>query len=167
MIIRMNIDQNKNNEMKKLLNIFIFLCVLTYNVHSQNISIKGRVIDDNLETLSYVSIVISDTMEVGRTDINGYFQINIPASEKKILFRYVGLEPTIIELADKCIEVEVIMMLSGTYDFMSLKKVDRLRMKRFKKLPKLYKEAFEKGIFTTDKACYKQEFIPYYKKKHN
>lgn len=53
------------------------------------------------------------------------------------------------------------MMLSGTYDFITLKKVDRLRMKRFKKLPKLHKEAFEKGIFKTDKACYKQEIIPY------
>ena len=38
-------------------------------------------------------------------------------------------------------------------------------MKRFKKLPELHKEAFEKGIFKTDEAFYTQEFIPYYKKK--
>jgi hypothetical protein len=40
-------------------------------------------------------------------------------------------------------------------------------MKRFKKLPELHKEAFEKGIFKTDKACYTREFIPDYKKKQN
>ena len=57
------------------------------------------------------------------------------------------------------------MMLSGTYDFMTLKKVDRLRMKRFKKLPKLHKEAFAKRIFKTDKACYSQEFISSYKNR--
>jgi len=111
--------------------------------------------------------MINDTVEVGRTDLNGFFQIDIPVSEKKIVFRFLGLEPAIIEFLDKCDEVEVVMMLSGTYDFMTLKKVDRLRMIRFKKLPELHKAAFEKGIFKTDKACYTQEFIPYYKKKQN
>jgi hypothetical protein len=56
-------------------------------------------------------------------------------------------------------------MSSGSYDFMSLKKVDRLRMKRFKLLPELHKKAFEEGIFKTDMACYTREFIPHYKKK--
>ena len=151
--------------MKKILIIFIVLSVSTCSLYSQNKTIKGRVTDDNLEILPYVSIVINDTVEVGKTDINGFFQIDMPISEKKMLFRYDGLEPTTIELVDKCDELEVIMMLNSTYDFMTLKKVDRLRMKRFKKLPELHKEAFEKGIFKTDKACYTQEFIPYYKKK--
>ena len=147
--------------MKNILIIFIVLSVSTYSLYSQNKTIKGRVISDQLETTPGVLIIINDTIEVGKTDINGFFQINIPVSEKKLLFRYVGLEPTTIELLDKYDEVEVVMMLSGTYDFITLKKVDRLRMKRFKKLPKLHKEAFEKGIFKTDKACYKQEIIPY------
>ena len=163
-ILLMNIDHKKDNEMKKIL-FFIVLSVLTCSLYSQNKSIKGRIVDDNLETLPYVSIVINDTVEVGRTDLNGFFQIDISVSEKKIVFRYVGLEPTIIELVDKCDEVEVVMMLSSTYDFITLKKVDKLRMKRFKRLPELHKETFEKGIFKTDKACYTQEFIPYYKKK--
>jgi len=157
----MNIDHKKDNVMKNILIIFIVLSVSTYSLYSQNKTIKGRVISDQLETIPGVLIIINDTIEVGKTDINGFFQINIPVSEKKILFRYVGLEPTTIELLDKYDEVEVVMMLSGTYDFITIKKVDRLRMKRFKKLPKLHKEAFEKGIFKTDKACYKQEIIPY------
>lgn len=57
------------------------------------------------------------------------------------------------------------MMSSSTYDFLSPKKVNRLRLKRFKRLPELHKEAFDKGIFKTNAGCYKQEFIPYFKKK--
>ena len=151
--------------MKKLVIIFIVLCVSNCSLYSQNKTIKGRTITDQFETMSFVSIMINDTIEVGRTDLNGFFQIDIPVSEKKILFRSVGLEPAIIELVDTCNEVEVVMMLSSTYDFKTPKKVDRLRKKRFNKLPELHKEAFAKGIFKTDKACYTQEFIPHYKKK--
>jgi len=150
--------------MKKIL-IIIVLIGATCSLYSQNKTIKGRVIDDDLETLSYVQIVINDTVKVGRTDLNGFSQIDIPFSVKKLLFRDVGMEPASIELADSCDEVEVVMMLWVTYDFMTFKRIDKLRMKSFKKLPELHKEAFEKGIFKTDKACYTQEFIPRYKKK--
>ena len=152
--------------MKKLITIFILLSVSTSSLYSQNKTIKGRVIDNHfLNTLSYVTIMINDTVKVGRTDLKGFFQIDVPVSVRKILFGDVGLEPTTIELADTCNEVEVVMMLSGTYDFKTPKQVDKLRIKEFKKLPELHKEAFEKGLFKTDKACYTQEFIPYYKKK--
>jgi len=151
--------------MRKLLILCLVLCVSTSSLYSQNKTIKGRVIDDNLETFPYVLIAIKDTVEVGRTDLNGFFKIDIPFSVKKILFGSVGLDPATIMLVDKCDEVEVVMMLSGTYDFRTLKKIDRLRMKRFKKLPGIHKEAFEKGIFKTDNACYAREFIPYFKKK--
>ncbi len=151
--------------MKKSLIIFIVLSVSTCSLYSQNKTIKGRVISDFFEMMPEVSIMINDTVNVGRTDLNGFFQIDIPVYVKKILFRAVGLDPLTIELVDKCDEVEVVMMSSGTYDFITLKRVDRLRMKRFKKLPELHKEAFEKGIFKTNRACYTQEFIPNYKKK--
>ena len=148
--------------MKKLLILCLVLGVSTSSLYSQNKTIKGRVIDDNLKTLSYVSIAINDTVQVGRTDLNGFFQIDIPVSVKKLLFRDVGIELASIELVDTCDEVEVVMILHSSYDFMTPRKVDRLRMKRFKKLPELHKEAFEKGLFKTGKACYTQEFIPHY-----
>ena len=151
--------------MKKLLILFIVIGISICNLYSQNKTIKGRVIDDNLETLAYVSIVINDAVEVGRTDLNGFFQIDIPVSVKKILLGSVGLDPAIIKLVDNCDEVEVVMMLSGTYDFITLKKVDRLRMKRFKKLPELHKEAFEKGIFETEFECFIRNFEPHFHQK--
>ncbi|MCJ8167550.1 hypothetical protein MKJ04_22095 [Pontibacter sp. E15-1] len=150
--------------MSKLLFFFIVFCVSICSVYPQNKTVKGRVIDNNLETLPHVSIMINDTIEVGITDLHGFFHIELPVSVKKLKFGTVGVDWASIELEDKCDEVEVVMMLSGTHDFITLKKVDRIRMKRFKKLPELHKEAFEKGIFKTDKACYTREFIPDYKK---
>lgn len=162
----MNIYQKEiDNKMKKLLIPLLVLSVSTGSLYSQNKTIKGRVISEFFETISFVSIMINDTVKVGTTDLNGFFQIDIPISVKQILFRDVGRELATIELIDTCDEVEVVMLLRGTYDFKTPKKVDRLRMKRFKKLPELHKEAFAKGIFKTDKACYTQEFIPHYKKK--
>jgi hypothetical protein len=153
--------------MKKLLIICTVLIVSTCCLYAQNKTIKGRVISDDFGIIPYMPIMINDTVEVGKTDINGFFQIEIPVYVKKILFRYIGLEATTIELTDKCDDVDVVMMSRTTYDFITLRKVDRLRMKRFKQLPEIHKEAFEKGIFKTDTACYTQEFIPYYTKKQN
>ena len=151
--------------MKKLLIMLVVPGLLTSSLYAQNKTIKGRVIDNTLETLAYIPIMTNDTVKVGKTDINGFFHIEIPVSVKKISFRFFGLEVTTIELMDKCDDVDVVMMLSGTYDFITFKKIDKLRLKEFKKLPAIHKEAFEKGIFKTDSACYTQEFIPYYKKK--
>lgn len=150
--------------MKKILIKCIVLYSLIGNLYSQNKTIKGRIIDERLELLPMVSILNNYNVEIGKTDINGFFQIEIPISENKLLLSDTGLEPLYIELTNKCNEIEVIMILSGSYDFKTLKKADRLRMKRFKKLPKLHKEAFEKGIFNTDKACYSQGFILYCKR---
>ena len=148
--------------MKKLSIIFTVLSFLCFSVYSQNKSFKGRVISDFIETISFASIIIHDSVVVGKTDLYGFFKIDIPVSVKNILFLDVGADPTWIEPKDTCGEVEVIMMLSGTYDFISSKKVDRRRKKRFKKLPELHKRAFEEGLFKTDRACYGPEFVSYF-----
>lgn len=150
--------------MKKLVILFIILSVSTCSLYSQNKTIKGRVISDDFETVPLASIMINDTLEVGRTDLNGFFQIVIPVSEKKILFIFVGLDPTTIELVDKYDKIEVVMMMSSSYDFITLKKADRKREKRYKKLPEIHKQAFEKGLFETEYACYNREFEPFYQK---
>ena len=121
-------------------------------------------ISSQFDILIEVPIIINDTIVVGRTDLNGFFQIDIPASVKTIIFREVGLEPAFVELVDNCSDVELVMIVANTYDLLTAKKVDKLRMKAFKKLPEIHKEAFEKGIFKTDSTCYKQKFIPILKK---
>jgi len=151
--------------MKKFLIICIVLSVSICSLYSQNKTIKGRVISNQFDILRGVPIMINDTVEVGRTDLNGFFQIDIPISVKKILFGSVGLDPTTIELVDKCDKIEVVIMLSSTYDFITLKHAERKREKRYKKLPEIHKQAFEKGIFETDKACYIRKFESYFLQK--
>ncbi|WP_374163614.1 hypothetical protein [Arcticibacter sp. MXS-1] len=76
--------------MKKLLMIFIMLGVSTCSIYAQNKTIKGKIIDDKLNALPYVTILFNDSIEVGRTDLNGFFQISIPAAGKK--YRSIPLE---------------------------------------------------------------------------
>ncbi|MDC9721816.1 MAG: hypothetical protein PSN34_03455 [Urechidicola sp.] len=157
----MNIGKRKNeNKMKKLL--FIALSISACCLYSQNKTIKGRVITNNLETMPFVSISINDTIEVGKTDLNSFFQVDIPISEKKISFESVGLYPTTIEFESKCDKIEVVMMLSGARESISLRRAERQRRKRYKKLPEIHKQAFDKGIFETKCACYDRKFESFY-----
>ena len=138
------------------------LSVSICSLYSQNKTIKGRVISDDFETVPGVFIMIDDTIEIGRTNMDGFFQIDIPVPVKKIKFMFVGMDPTTIELVDTCETIEVVMMLSSTYDFITLKSAERKRKKRYKKLPEIHRQAFEKGIFKIDKACFIREFKPFY-----
>jgi hypothetical protein len=162
----MNIDRKKSEtRMKKLAIAFIVFIVSACSVYAQNKLVKGRAISDQFDVLIGIPIMIDDTVKVGKTDLDGFFQINVPDSVKELKFVYVGLDPTPIVLFDNCVDIEVVMMLTGTFDFMSLKKADKLRMKRFKNLPEIHREAFLKGIFKTEEACYTQVFVPFYERK--
>src|SRR6476469_271416 len=142
--------------MKIILHILVSLSVSTYSLYAQDRTIKGRVISNNFDTMPGVSILINDSIAIGQTDIDGYFNIDVPISAKKILFGSVGLDTVAIDLLDNCDSIEVVMMLTPSDCFMTLKKSERLRRKRFKNLPKIHKEAFKNGLFKTEKACYTQ-----------
>jgi hypothetical protein len=157
--------KNTETRMKKLAITFFVFFISASFVYSQTRTLKGRVISDQVETMSFVSILIDDTVEVGKTDLKGFFQIEVPDSVKELLFVDIGLDPTPIVLFDNCVDIEVVMMMTCTCDFMSLKKVDKLRMKGFKNLPEIHREAFLKGIFKTEGACYTQVFVPFFEKK--
>ncbi|WP_139252305.1 carboxypeptidase-like regulatory domain-containing protein [Hymenobacter psychrotolerans] len=133
--------------------------------YAQSKTIRGRVITDDFMPLPGVVIRIDKTVEIGKSDLEGFFEINIPVSVKKISFSAIGIEEAYTELADDCEEVELVMLSRGTYCFSSAKKIDRLRIRKFKKILGVHKEAFEKGIFKEDKACYTQIFKPLYTKE--
>lgn len=149
-------------KIKKLLSTFIALSISTCFLYSQNKTVKGRVIAEDFETMPGVSIRINDTVEVGKTDMDGFFQIDVPYLPKEILFMFPGMEVTTIEPVDQCDKNEVVMMYSNSYDFITLTRAERKRKKRFKKLPEIHKQAFDKGIFETEHACYNREFEALY-----
>jgi hypothetical protein len=73
---------------------------------------------------------------------------------------WIGFEWTDIKLKKDCDTIEVIMLYSGTYDFMTSKKIDKIRKKRFDELPNLHSDALKEGLFATNSICYEREFKP-------
>ncbi|MCH4824636.1 carboxypeptidase-like regulatory domain-containing protein [Gramella lutea] len=151
--------------MKKLIALLLISLISICHLYSQNKTSEGRVIDNNLETLPGVPIFISDTIQIGETDLEGFFKIEIPTDKHKITFKYLGIDPATIELIEQCEQIEVIMMLTGTHDFETFRRAERERKKKFKLLPEIHKRAYNKGIFQLDEPCYNREFEPYFLEK--
>ena len=157
--------QNLINDKMRIILTFIFLIFLiNADLFCQTKTITGRIISDYLEPMPGVSIQYIDALLIVRTDLEGRFNVEIPSLTDSLLLGGVGLEPTVIQLTGDCDTLEVVMMLAGSYDFMTLRKVDRIRMKRFKALPNIHKQAFDQGLFITEYPCYKQVF-EYYRDK--
>lgn len=135
-----------------------FLTLLTLRLYGQTRTIVGRVLSEDLETLPVVEIHLMDTLLLGKTDFEGRFKIQIPQDAYKLIFSFIGMEWTTIQLNKTCDTNEVIMMYDGTYDFMSPEKIDKLRLKRFKKLSGLHLQAHKKGLFLEPSACYTRIF---------
>lgn len=123
-------------------------------------TIAGKVVDENLSPVCDARINNADTTLLVKTDIEGKFKIDIPSQTQSLIIYGIGMEPKLINLPDNCNYFEIIMLGSATYDFMSERKVDKLRKKQFEKLPSLYKAAFDKGIFKIAKPCFEEMFIP-------
>jgi hypothetical protein len=73
---------------------------------------------------------------------------------------FIGFERAKIKFNDDCDTIEIVMMESSTYDFMSGRKIDRDRLRRFSKLPELHLQAYKKGLFKKELMCYTREFEP-------
>ena len=122
-------------------------------------TIKGRILDGELEPLSFADIYNTDTI-IGSSDLNGYFKLTIPDETSKIIFRYFRFEPLTISFNNNCKYFEVIMLSASTYDKTSNRKIDKLRRKEYNKLAKLYRRAFNEGKFINKGICYTFKFIP-------
>lgn len=141
--------------MKKTIFIVFTLLSCVNFVYSQNKTIQGKVIDETLYPLIGI-LIFNDSVCIGQTDFDGNFQIEVPSSVNRLTFSYIDMEDADLELSDDCNVIELIMIGVGHYD-MSWNKAKRVRRKRYKELPKIHKEAYEKGIFQSPKPCYIQE----------
>jgi hypothetical protein len=151
-------------EMKLLFRLFGFISVVfltQFSVFSQNRTIQGVVIDNlDHEPVPYVSILFNDSIQIGMTNLDGSFQIEVPYTVNSLLLgRAIGFEDTEIILCESCNYLEIILFQRPVYDFLSKKQVDKKRKKRFKKIGKIRKEAVKRGIFQSKTPCYKQVFI--------
>ena len=132
------------------------------SIYSKNRVIQGKIIyDENLEPILGAWIIVNDSIKVGETGRDGCFQFETKIPVNKLSFRYVGMEDADLRLTDNCNYIELIMVGDSTYDFMSFRKINKIRRKLYKNLPRLHKDAYEKGIFQSPDVCYIQEFSEY------
>lgn len=150
--------------MRITLTIIFLISVVTGNLFCQTRTISGLILSEDFEELPAVGIHQIDTTLIGKTDINGRFSIEIPSDTDSLILTFIGFEWTTIYLQADCDTFEVVMMYDVIYDFISARKIDRLRKKRFEKLPFIHQQAYEKGIFKTDTPCYSQVFNSYFEK---
>jgi hypothetical protein len=150
--------------------ISIFLALFaSLGAHSQSRTVNGLLLDRDMSPVWAIHIYINDSVKVGETDAKGNYEVTIPVGVDSIIFRGVGFEPLLVRLAPGCSRVEAIMVLAGSYDFMSPAKVDRQRLRYFNKITKLYSVAVQKGHFASDPICHKAIFqrdVPRKKEMH-
>jgi hypothetical protein len=138
--------------------LFSALLFVTHAI-GQTRTLAGKVVDEEFRPVYQAVIYNTDTVRLGESDINGNFNIVIPSDTKSIIVAWVGMEWKFIDFSKDCNSLEIILQLSATYDFMSARKIDKLRKKDFDKLPALHQSAFEKGVFKSSKPCYINKFI--------
>jgi hypothetical protein len=115
--------------------------------------LTGRILGDDLQGVPMAQICAQDTTVIGTADMDGYFKLDVPVNTNTLLFRAVGAEWATVNLGGDCLNLEVILLYASTYDFMSVRRVNRQEFNRFKHLPQLHQEAYEKGLFKSRTPC--------------
>lgn len=137
---------------------------MCYSSSGQTRVITGKVIgsefpskDDTTEhefwKLNGAIIFGNDSMRLGTANEKGEFDLEIPANIQTLSIGWIGMYPEEFVLTDNCEFLEVILLPDVIYDFVTLKKEERLRKKDRKVLPDLYRKAFEQGIFKQEEPC--------------
>ena len=144
------------------LTLFLIICYLTVNAQIEEIS--GKVICSDFPSKndstkhefwkgSGAVIFGNDSIRLGTANDNGKFKLSVAENIRTISIGWVGMYPEKIVLTDNCEFLEVILLPDVIYDFVTLKKEERLRKKDRKVLPDLYKKAYEQGIFENEEPC--------------
>ncbi len=127
--------------------IFTNICV------AQTRTISGTIVSADMELLPRVDIYDMDTVVLGTTEMNGTFEFEVPSNTTKILVGWLGMEWQTVELEPNCNTVNVLRMYAGNYCHRSYRKNQRRRRKYLAKQPELLQQAYDQGIFGTEKPC--------------
>jgi hypothetical protein len=147
--------------MKTRLIILFFTFFIQSSFGQTAITISGKVIDESFVDLPGVLIIV-DGKQLATTDFDGKFQIEINKDIRKLDFQYISMESLTVTLKENCNNLELVLIYdSGCYLGASIKKVNRIRKRRFDNRSKLHKIAFEKGIFSSEFFCGEMQFKPY------
>lgn len=144
------------------LKIFLIVLFFLFNIVQvcAQRTIRGKVIDENQDILIGAKVYNNDTIEIGKVDLDGSFEVKVPEESNRLIFGSVGYEYSTISVLNKCHYLEVILLYDGIYHYKSHRKIDRLRKRRFNELSKIHLDSFKKGIFKEKIPCGKREFVP-------
>ena len=94
--------------MKQLL-LFVFFLVISFSSFSGGI--KGIIRAEDGSVLPFASIYIRQTESGAATDLKGYYEINLPAGQYELVYKFLGYQSTtrLIDVADDFVEVNVIL----------------------------------------------------------
>lgn len=146
------------NSKRPFFTLFIVLQLWAVCLFGQ-LSLKGRVLDNDLVPLPHVQILDKDSLLLGKTGYEGFFDF-VTKETDLLYFTYIGLEWTEITDFHTCDFIEIILLEDGIYH-MSARKTDKLRKKRFDQIEHQHLTAVQKGLFTKMDVCYNREFLPY------
>jgi len=134
--------------------VIALLMLLSLVTKGQVRTIEGKVVGEyDFEPLSGVTIQTVDKVQLGITDINGRFKVELPVAADQLLLQALKMESALVTLKADCSKLEIIMLADGPHDFMTLSRENNERYKRFKALSKKHKLAYTKAAFTSDRPC--------------
>src|SRR6185312_1418973 len=83
-----------------LLVLSCFMCAGAM-AQNQGTAIKGTVTDDRGSTLPGVTVKVKGTTIGAVTDINGNYNIQVPATGKTLVFSFIGMQPQEVLIGSK------------------------------------------------------------------
>ena len=143
----------------KIINLLVLsfsLCAVTSSVYGQK-TVTGRVLDEKFDEVIGCSLYVNDTLRIGYTDLNGYFEVELDILWKVMTLYATGYEEVAVEITERCSDIEIILMSARWSHGLSNRRVDKLRRDRFNQLFSLHLEAINKGFFK-ELPCYRRRF---------
>ncbi|GJM63255.1 TonB-dependent receptor [Persicobacter diffluens] len=78
--------------MKRIIGSLFFCLTLVGQVIAQGIQVKGKVTDDQGESIPGVNVLVEGTAQGSITDIEGNYQITVDSQEDFLVFSFVGMQ---------------------------------------------------------------------------
>jgi TonB-linked SusC/RagA family outer membrane protein len=88
----------RNFRFKKLPGIILFLMMIPVTVWSQNITVSGRVVDNEGEGIIGASVAVPGTTIGNSTDMNGNYTLSNVPSNGQLQFSYIGYATQLVQV---------------------------------------------------------------------
>ena len=122
------------------------LSVLSSILLSQERTLVGRIVTDNFEPAGFAQIQTLSGKPLGSADANGYFSISMGSEMDSVVIVWVAYRAEYLGV--KNIDtLNLIMLPERIIEFDTYEQEVSFEKKRNKKREKLYKHAYEQGVF--------------------